>query len=194
MIRMLVADDGPKLLGTVVLHGRLARQIGDRHHPTEAGFAAILLDRHHPVRPVEGAGHDLDPGTIDPAEAERRAAIPAKVALGDRGGTECGRLAAGPGEIAFFDVGEGGKWRAGGFLAHPAMADTHFPGRRGERKANGAALATAGQNGFCSRGHGVSASEKAFCRTPSALAPAKTKSLTPAARRVACCSPARPAR
>ena len=43
MVRMLVADDAAELLGTVVLQRGLARQVGDRHHPAEPGFGAVLL-------------------------------------------------------------------------------------------------------------------------------------------------------
>src|SRR5450631_2448354 len=107
MVRMLVADDAMKLVGTIVLQRGLAWQVGDGHHPAEPGFGAELLGRHHPVRAVERAGHDLDSGAVDAAKAERGAAIPAEVALGDRGGAERGRLAAGPGEIRALDVGEG---------------------------------------------------------------------------------------
>ena len=51
-------------------------------------------------------------------------------------------------EIAAVDVGEGGERRAGRLLAHPAMTDADFHRRRRQRKANGAALAAAGQNGL----------------------------------------------
>src|SRR6266852_8689817 len=99
MVRMLVADDATKLVRAVVLQRGLARQIGDADHPAEPRFGAELLGRYHPVRPVEGAGHDLDPRAVDAAKTERRAAIPAKIALGDGGGAERRRLAAGPGEV-----------------------------------------------------------------------------------------------
>src|SRR6202011_5093732 len=102
MIRMLMADDAVKLVLSIVLQRGLARQVGDRHHPAEPGFGTELLDRHQPVRPVEGAGHNLDPRTVDVAEAEWGAAIPAKIALGGRGRSKHGRLAAGPGEISLF--------------------------------------------------------------------------------------------
>src|ERR1700733_11452852 len=114
MVRMLVADDAIQLFRTVVLQRGLARQIGDRHHPAEPGFGAELQHRYHPVGAVEGAGHDLDPGAVDTAKAERRAAIGAVVAHRDRRGAERGRLAAGPGKIAAVDIGEGGERRAGG--------------------------------------------------------------------------------
>src|SRR5258707_3283103 len=91
MVRMLVADDATKLVRPVVLQRGLARQVGDADHPAEPGFGAELLGWYHPVRPVEGAGHDLDPRAVDAAEAERGAAIPAEIALGDRGGAERGR-------------------------------------------------------------------------------------------------------
>src|SRR5258705_1814896 len=106
MVRMLVADDATMLLRPVVLQRGLARQIGDADHPAEPGFGAELLGRYHPVRPVEGAGHDLDPWAVDATEAERGAAIPAKIAFGDGGGAERGRLAAGPGEILTVNVGQ----------------------------------------------------------------------------------------
>ena len=60
MVRMLVADDAVKLFRPVVLQRGLARHVGDRHHPAESGFGSILPGRHHPVGPVEGAGHDLE--------------------------------------------------------------------------------------------------------------------------------------
>src|SRR5713226_4231455 len=144
MVRVLVADDAVKLVRAVVLQRGLARHVGDRHHPAKPGFGAELLGRYHPVRTVERAGHDLDPGAVDTAKAERRATGGAKIAFGNGGGTECGRLAAGPGEIAAVDVGEGGERRAGRLLAHPAMTDADLYWRRRQRKANGAALATAG--------------------------------------------------
>ena len=96
----------------------------------------ILLRRHHPVGPVERAGHDLDPGAVDAAIAQRRAAGGAEIALGDGGGAERGRLAAGPGEILVLDVGEGGERRAGRLLAHPAMADADL-GRRAPTAQSG---------------------------------------------------------
>src|SRR5260370_39010482 len=153
MVRMLVADDAMKLVGTVVLQRGLARQVGDAHHPAEPGFGAELLGRNHPVGTVECAGHDLDPGAVDAAKAERRTALFAVIALGDGGGAERSWLAAGPAEIAAVDIGEGGERRAGRFLAHPAMTDADLYRRRRQRKANGAALAAAGQNGFRRRSH-----------------------------------------
>src|SRR6202163_2909772 len=121
MVRMLMADDAMKLVRTVVLQRGLARHVGDRHHPAEPGFGAELLGRHHPVRAVERAGHDLDPRAVDAAKAERGAAIPAEIAHRDGGGAERGWLAAGPREIVLFNVREGRKRRAGRLLAHPAM-------------------------------------------------------------------------
>src|SRR5215210_1526654 len=82
MVRMLVADDVLELIPTIVLQGSLARQVGNPNHPAKSGLTAELLRRHHPVRAVEGAGHDLDLGPFDAAEAERRTALGAKVALG----------------------------------------------------------------------------------------------------------------
>src|SRR5664279_6570335 len=137
MVRMLVADDAAKLLRPVILQRGLARQVGDADHPAEPGFGAELLGRHYQVRPVEGAGHDLDSGTVEAAKTQRRAAIPAEIALGDRGGTERGRLAPGPGEIGVIDVGERGERRAGSLLAHPAMTDADFYRRPRYCEANG---------------------------------------------------------
>src|SRR5882672_6428637 len=94
MVWMLVADDTVKLVRTIVLQRGLAWQVGDRHHPAEPGFAAELLGRYHPVRTVERPGHDLNPGAVDAAKAERGAAGGAKIPLGNGGGTEYGRLAA----------------------------------------------------------------------------------------------------
>src|ERR1700693_944382 len=127
MVRMLVADDAVMLVRSIILQRGLAREIGDRNHPAKPGFAAELLDRDHSVRAVERTGHDLDPGAVDAAKAQGRAASGAEIALCDRGGAERRRLAAGPGEIAAFDVGERRERRAGRFLAHPAMtnADLH---------------------------------------------------------------------
>ena len=149
MVRMLVADDAAKLVRTVILQRGLARHVGDRHHPAEPGFGAELLGRYQLVGAVERAGHDLDPRTIDAAKAQRRAAIPAEITLGKGRGAERGRLAPGPGEIAAVDVSEGRERRAGRLLAHPAMTDADFHRRRRQRKANGAALTAAGQNGLC---------------------------------------------
>src|ERR1700676_1563081 len=101
MVRMLVAHDAAQLLRTIVLQRGLARQVGDPPPPAEPGFGAVLHHWHQPVRPVEGAGHDLDARTVDVAEAERGAAILAKIALGGGGRSKCGRLPAGPGEISF---------------------------------------------------------------------------------------------
>src|ERR1700730_2557057 len=123
MVRMLVADDTAELFRAVILQRGLARQIGDADHPAEPGFGAILPGGDDLVGPVEGAGHDLDPGAVDAAEAQWRAAGGAESALRDRGGFERCRLATGPGEIGMFDVGEGGERCARGLLAHPAMAD-----------------------------------------------------------------------
>src|SRR5260370_2634209 len=194
MVRMLVADDAAKLVRTVVLQRGLAGHVGDRHHPAEPGFGVELVARHHPVRAVEGAGHDRDPRTVNAAKAQRRAAVFAVVALRDRGGAECGRLAVGPAEIGAVDVGEGGERRAGGLLAHPAMTDADFYGRCRQRKADCAALAAAGQKRLCNRGHASSVSRKASCRTVSASPPAKTKSLTPPAPRAPSCPPPPPSK
>src|SRR5580692_457682 len=153
MIRMLVVDDSTHLLRPVILQCGLAWHIGDPHHPAEPGFGAILPGRNQPVRPVEGAGHDLDPRIVDAAEAQGRATVGAVVALRDGGGAERRRLAAGPGEILLFDVGEGGKRCARRLLAHPAMADADLDRRGLERKANGTALAAASQNRFGLRRH-----------------------------------------
>src|SRR6478735_3530039 len=112
MVRMLVADDGPKLLGPVILQRGLARQVGDADHPAEPGFGAILPRRYQPVGAVEGPGHDLDPRAIDAAEAQRRAAVGAEIAHRNRGGFERRRLAAGPAEVLVLDIGKGGEWRA----------------------------------------------------------------------------------
>src|SRR4051812_23251793 len=105
MVRMLVADDAAELVRAVILHGRLARQVGDADYPAEPGFGSILPGWNQPVGAVEGAGHDLDPGAVDAAETQRRAAIPAEVAHGDGGGFERRRLAAGPAKICMFDIG-----------------------------------------------------------------------------------------
>src|SRR6185437_16851663 len=96
MIRMLMAGDGGHLLRAVILYRGLARQIRDAHHPAEPGFRAKLPCWDHAIRPVESAGHDLDARAVDAAEAQRRAAGWAEIALGDRGGAERGRLALGP--------------------------------------------------------------------------------------------------
>ena len=93
MVRVLVADDAAELFRAVVLQRGLARQIGDPDHPAESGFGAILPRRYQVVRAIEGTGQDLDPGAADAAEAQRRAAVGAEIALGDRGRFERGGLA-----------------------------------------------------------------------------------------------------
>src|SRR3954447_11444466 len=103
---MLVADNAGKLILAIILKGRLARKIRNPDHPAEPGFGPELSRRRHPVRAVEGAGHDLDPGAFDPPEAEWRAAVRAEVALGDGRGAESRGLSARPGEIALVDFGE----------------------------------------------------------------------------------------
>src|ERR1700680_3912369 len=62
MVRMLMAGNATELLRTIVLQRGLARQVGDRHHPAEAGFGTELLDRHQPGRPVESGGCGLESG------------------------------------------------------------------------------------------------------------------------------------
>src|SRR3954468_23903560 len=69
MIRMLVAADGRQLLRPIILLRGLARKVGDADPPAEPGFGSILPRRHYPVGAVECAGHDLDPGAADAAEA-----------------------------------------------------------------------------------------------------------------------------
>src|SRR3954451_7611894 len=138
---MLVVGDGRQLFRTVILYGRLARQVGDAENPAEPGFGSILPGRNQPVGTVEGAGHDLDPGTVDAAEAQGRAAIPAEVTLGDRRGFERSRLAAGPAKVRMLDIGKGSERRARGFLAHPAMTDRDLGRSAGHCKADRAALA-----------------------------------------------------
>src|ERR1700728_4190628 len=155
MIRMLMVDDAAQLLLAVVLQRGLAWQVRDRDHPAEPGFSAILPDRDQPVRPVESASHDLDAGAVDAAETEGRAAIPAKIAFGNRGRAECGRFAARPGEVVLFDLGKRGEWRAGCLLTHAAMADADLGRRCRQREADCAALAPTGQNGISRRSHTV---------------------------------------
>src|ERR1700722_2264390 len=157
MVRVLMTNDTAQLLLAIILQRSLAAQVRDCDHPAKPGFGAILPDRDQAIRSVEGAGHDLDAGAVDAAETQGRAAIPAKIALGDGGGAERGRLATGPGEIAFFEFGEGREGRARGLLAHPAMADADLAGWCRQGKADRAALAPTGQNGLCHRGHAVSA-------------------------------------
>src|SRR5713226_166359 len=156
MVRMLVADDAVELVRTVILQRGLARQVGDADYPAEPGFGTELLGRYHAVRAVERASHDLDPRPVDAAKAQRRAAGGAEIALGDRGGAECGRLAPGPGEVGAVNVGERRERRAGGLLAHTAMTDADLHRRRRQGKADRAALAAAGQDGFGRRGHAPS--------------------------------------
>src|SRR5260370_17183921 len=139
---MLGGDEATKVVRPVVLERGLARNVGHRPDPPEPGFGSELLGRHHPVRAVERAGHDLDPWAVDAAKAERGAAIPAEIAHRDGGGAERGRLAAGPGEIAIFNVGEGRERRAGRLLAHPAMTDADLHRRRRYPKPTPAALPT----------------------------------------------------
>src|SRR5437899_8749586 len=69
VVRVLVADDAVNFVRTVILQRGLARQVGDAHDPAEPGFGAVLPGRDHVVRPVEGAGHDLDAGAVDAPEA-----------------------------------------------------------------------------------------------------------------------------
>src|SRR6478736_6526283 len=166
---MLLADDAVNLFRAVILHRGLARQIGNRDHPAEPGFGSILPRWHQPVRPVKGADHDLDLRTVDAAEAQRRAATRTEIALAKRGGAERRRLAAGPGEVAVFDLGKGGEWRARRLLAHPAMT-------------------AAGQNRFGRCRHVRSIRCQACCNIANASQPAKIKSLTPASRSAASCS------
>src|SRR5579862_4353240 len=109
MVRMLTADDTVKLFLSVALQRGLAAQVRNCDHPAEPGFCSILADRDQPIGPVEGAGHDLDAGAVDAAEAERCAAIATEIALSNRRGTERGRLAPRPGKIALFDLGKGSK-------------------------------------------------------------------------------------
>src|SRR4051812_30791888 len=104
---MLMADDARHLLRSVVLLRGLARQIGDRDYPAEPGFRAELPRRHDAVGPVESPGHDLDPRSIDAAEAERRAASRTEVTVSDGGRAERSRLAARPYEMIAIHVGEG---------------------------------------------------------------------------------------
>src|SRR5262245_16665720 len=194
MVGMLVALDGRHLLLPVVLHRGLARQVGNADHPAEAGFGAILPGRDDMVGPVEIAGQDLDLGSIDEAETERRAAGGAKVTQRDRGGLERGRLAARPAETLALDIGEGGERCAGRLLAHPAVADADPGGGLRHHKADGAALAAAGQNGFWHIRHAYSIRPQASRKAASASPPAKMKLPTPAPRSAASCSPGRPAR
>src|SRR4051795_11393646 len=95
MVRVLMADDFVELFRPVILQRGLARQVDDGADPAEPGLGSVLQGRHHPIRPVERAGHDLDLGAADTAEAQRRAAARAKVTLSNRGGTERRWLAAG---------------------------------------------------------------------------------------------------
>ena len=70
-----MADDAAELVLAVVLERGLAGQVRNRDHPAEPGFGAVLPDRDQTIRPVEGAGHDLDAGAVDAAKTQRRAAV-----------------------------------------------------------------------------------------------------------------------
>ena len=86
------------------------------------------------------------------------------------------------------------KGAPGRFLTHPAMADADPDRDRLQRKADGAALAAAGEDGFGVSGHVRSASSYAFCSRGNASPPAKMKSATPDSRSAGSCSPGLPAR
>ena len=76
MVRMLVADDAVKLFRR--RNSAAWSCSADWRSPTtqpSRDSVPYCIGRHHPVRPVEGAGHDLDPWAVDAAVAQRRAAI-----------------------------------------------------------------------------------------------------------------------
>src|ERR1041385_4931548 len=123
MIGMLVADDLAHHFRAVALQRGLARQVDDGADPAEPRLGSVLQGWYHPVGPVEGAGHDLDFGAADAAEAQGRAAGGAEIAHRDRRRLVCRRLAAGPGKKLGPKPRKGGERRAARLLTHPAMAD-----------------------------------------------------------------------
>ena len=197
MVRMLVADDASpsspaRNSACVVWLGRLAMPT------TQPSRDSVPYCRVGTTRSGRSkrAGHDLDPGAADPAEAQGRAAGGAEIALGDRGGLERRRLAAGPGEIFVLDVGERGERRARCLLAHPAMADADL-GRRASTSQSGSAphWQPPVRTGLVVvLRHACSIRCQASRSIASASPPAKMKSPTPASRSAASCSPGRPAR
>ena len=147
------------------------------------GFGAVTAGRHHAVGAVERAGHDLDPGRRrcgeSSAACRRRRRNRARrstrsgtqpACRGSRRSPSCSMSAkdANGAPVAFWHIRQ---WQM-----------LILAGRRRHRKAHGAALAAAGQNGFGRRRHAHSIRRQASCNVASASPPAKMKSLTPAAR------------
>src|SRR6266481_2924431 len=156
------------------------------------GLGSRGIGRDHAVRSVEAAGGEFNHISTDRAITERRSAGGTEITLGDRRRAEGRRFAVGPREILVPDIGERYEWTANRLLTHPAMTQPYFYRRGIYGEAYRAALTAARQNSLSGCCHAPSANRYASCSVASASPPAKTKSLTPAARSAASCSPGRP--
>ena len=196
MVRMLVADDACRASPARNSAAWSGSADWRCRPPSRAGIRFHIAGSAPPGRGGRSvAGHDLDPGAADAAEAQRRAAGGAEIALGDRGGFERRRLAAGPAKVRVLDIGEARRMARRRLLAHPAMADAD-PGRSAPDSAKRTAphWQPPVRTGLRLRCHAHSIRRQASCSIASASPPAKMKSPTPAARSAASCSPGRPAR
>ncbi len=81
MIRMLIADNAASLGETGAFRGGFAGEVVQMADPGELRFNADLIGRDHAIRPVEGAGQQLDHRAVKLAIAERRSAGRAEVAF-----------------------------------------------------------------------------------------------------------------
>jgi hypothetical protein len=173
MVRMLVADDAAKLVGPVVLQRGLARRLATP--TTQPSRDSVPNCRVGITR----SGRSKAPVMISirgPSMRRKLSGVP-QSAQKSRSAIEEERNAAGLPRVQAkspVNVGKRRKRRAGGLLAHPAMTDADFDRQRRHRKADGAALAAAGQKGLsprsCSHPSAVG-----LCRTVQRIAAGKDK-------------------
>src|SRR5581483_6048163 len=128
----------------VGLRGFLARQVRVDLEPWQLALDAVLDDRHGILRTIEAADGDVDALGVVVGEGQRRAALFAEAALGDRRRGEQARPAFRPLELVLGHAGERREHVAHRALAHAAMAQMYFLERRVRRVADCAALTAAG--------------------------------------------------
>src|SRR5262245_15578499 len=88
---------------------RLGRQRGDPVEPADAALPPVMADGRDVLWMVEAAERDRNGVRIVIAEAQRRSAARAEVAMGERGAGETRGCPPRPGEAAASNRGERGE-------------------------------------------------------------------------------------
>jgi hypothetical protein len=113
--------------------------------PGHPRFRSVMFCRSDSFRIVQAADGDGGAVLANVAEAERRAALGAKLSGGGGGGGVCRRIAARPNQGPSPNGCQSREGVAHRFLAHPAMTEMHIFRRCGDPVTDGAALAAASQ-------------------------------------------------